>query len=1005
MRVRGWFRFFLLVTLLLNGCAVIGLIKPGYDYSSMDRTTKIVHKKAERFAQNCIRNKYPVEMTPYLKVEKVLVDRLARSIDIYFNGYFADIPFREENTRLVYSDMRRILGYRFRDYNFTIYARSTPIQELIPNFYRADSTQYDHTRMPVTDFRGLPPVRNLSRPYQPSQGLYNRNVALWHSHGWYYENKLQRWEWQRARVYQIVEDIFPMAFTVPYLIPMLENAGANVFLPRERDVQTHEVIVDNDVPPGSSGYVEQGAWKTLEDRPGFAVGQPPYSSGVNPFHQGSVRFIEADSAATTSIAWIPDIPETGEYAVTIAYASLDSNSVSDAHYSVYHCGGQTEFLVNQQMGGGTWIYLGTFRFKIGKNAETGKVVLTNQNSESGKYVTADALRFGGGMGNVSREGQVSGRPRFTEAARYYLQYAGLPDTLVWSLNEDGNDYKDDYQCRGEWVNYLKGAPFGPNKNTAEKGLGIPIDLSLAFHTDAGSREDDIVIGTLSIYDTEGSDSTFRFPDGMSRLANRDLADIVQTQIVEDLRDKYDPIWNRRMLWDKGYSEAFRPNVPSVLLELLSHHNFLDMKFGLDPRFRFDVSRSIYKAILRFINTQYGVPCVVQPLPVTHFQVEFDANRNAVLQWRDSVDSLEPSALADKYIVYTRLNDGGFDNGTPVDEARLMFTGLQPGEIYSFKVTAVNEGGESFPSEILAVSLGDTSRVPVMIVNGFDRVAPPATIDAGDYKGFMDIWDQGVPDRYDLSYVGSQYELSFSAPWLDDDSPGHGASFADYETQVIVGNSFDYPFMHGMSMKNLGYSFVSASDEAVMDGGVDLWKYRTVDLILGEERITPWPKPGPEEQFEAFPPSMQAKLREFCESGGNLFASGAYIASDPFVFAAEDSSAIRFVMNTLKYKWRSNHAVKHGGVHAVDGVFTDIIPNFEFNTALGTEIYAAEAPDAIEPADNSNAMTIMRYSETNSSAAVAFKGDYTVVVFGFPFETILSQRDRDRVMLGVFEYFR
>ncbi len=61
----------------------------------------------------------------------------------------------------------------------------------------------------------------------------------------------------------------------------------------------------------------------------------------------------------------------------------------------------------------------------------------------------------------------------------------MPDTLVYNLNDNKNDYNDDYQSRAEYGNYLMGAPFGPNKNRDEKGLGIPIDLSLAFHTDAG----------------------------------------------------------------------------------------------------------------------------------------------------------------------------------------------------------------------------------------------------------------------------------------------------------------------------------------------------------------------------------------------------------------------------------------------------------------------------------------------------------------------------------------
>jgi hypothetical protein len=42
------------------------------------------------------------------------------------------------------------------------------------------------------------------------------------------------------------------------------------------------------------------------------------------------------------------------------------------------------------------------------------------------------VRFGGGMGIVEREGIISGRPKFAEGSRYWLQYAGMPDTLTFS---------------------------------------------------------------------------------------------------------------------------------------------------------------------------------------------------------------------------------------------------------------------------------------------------------------------------------------------------------------------------------------------------------------------------------------------------------------------------------------------------------------------------------------------------------------------------------------------
>ena len=261
--------------------------------------------------------------------------------------------------------------------------------------------------------------------------------------------------------------------------------------------------------------------------------------------------------------------------------------------------------------------MGTFKFDKGNKKSQG-VVLSNQSKDENKIVSADAVRFGGGMGIVEREGTTSGRPKFVEGSRYWLQYAGMPDTLTYNLNSDSDDYKDDYQSRGEYGNYLYGAPFGPNRNRDEKGLGIPLDLSLAFHTDAGITRNDTAIGTLMIYSLPGLDSQKVFPDGVSRLANRDLSDIVQTQIVSDIRNQYDSTWTRRQLMNALYSEAARPNFPSMLLELLSHQNFYELKFELDPRFRFDISRSIYKGMLKFLSAQYGFDYVVQPLASDKF---------------------------------------------------------------------------------------------------------------------------------------------------------------------------------------------------------------------------------------------------------------------------------------------------------------------------------------------------------------------------------------------------
>jgi hypothetical protein len=79
-------------------------------------------------------------------------------------------------------------------------------------------------------------VKRLDQP-EFEKGLDGAHIALWPSHGYFFDQRMDRWQWQRARLWQTVEDIFPWSFTSAYLVPMLENAGAAVLL-RERDTGT-----------------------------------------------------------------------------------------------------------------------------------------------------------------------------------------------------------------------------------------------------------------------------------------------------------------------------------------------------------------------------------------------------------------------------------------------------------------------------------------------------------------------------------------------------------------------------------------------------------------------------------------------------------------------------------------------------------------------------------------------------------------------------------------------
>lgn len=982
-----------------------------------------------------------------IKIDSVAVE--GNILQLFANMNCAYIPFREDNVAEIYKGVGALLPAGFAKYKLQIHTNNHRIEELIPQALRSKKDKKSKTFNPAAP---KPLVTEVSAPYAPTNGLQNRHVALWQSHGYYFEPKLTRWEWQRARIFQTVEDLYTQSYVIPFLVPMLENAGANVLLPRERDCGTAEVVVDNDGCLNSQSiYTEKIADKRWRqgDGIGFAHLRNQYINFENPFKEGTYRAIETIKKGKESTAeWIPEIPKRGQYAVYVSYQTLP-NSADDALYTVYHKGGTTQFKVNQQMGGGTWIYLGTFGFDAGKSNEC-KVTLSNLSAKAGQVITADAVKIGGGMGNIARqvseEGATenlkssdtnnlqsttsaastnstnsttsaancqlsilncqlpSGYPRFCEGARYWLQWAGIPDS-VYSDSRGKNDYTDDYKSRGIWVNYLAG---GSAVNPTEKGLNIPVNMAFAFHTDAGTTLNDSIIGTLGIYHTDAYNEVFS--NGSSRYLSHDLTDLIQSNIVRDIRTLYEPNWTRRGMWNQSYYEARVPRVPTMLLELLSHQNFADMRYGLDPRFRFNVSRAIYKGMLQFLCSQYNMEYVVQPLPVDNMALRMMGDNEIELIWQPVADPLEPTATAEKYIVYTRLGDGDFDNGVLVNKNSYRAT-LPAGLVCSYKVTAVNKGGESFPSEILSAGRAFNSKGTVLVINGFDRISAPA-----DFKpvapadtliaGFLDDLDHGVPYLKDISYIGKMKEYRRSIPWMDDDASGFGDSYANYETQVIAGNTFDYPAVHGAAILKAGYTFTSASDEAVENGQVSLNDYKYTDLILGKECQTKMGRGGVNPlEFKTFSKEMQDAITAYCKQGGNIFISGAYVGTDLWdnrLSKAEDADK-KFATDVLKYKWRVGQAAVMGKVKGVSSPFAVLSGNYEYFNELNADSYVVEAPDAIEPASK-DAYTVMRYSENNLSAGVAYSGAYKTCIVGFPFESIRTASERDVFMNAVLTFF-
>ena len=77
--------------------------------------------------------------------------------------------------------------------------------------------------------------------------------------------------------------------------------------------------------------------------------------------------------------------------------------------------------------------------------------------------------------------------------------------------------------------------------------------------------------------------------------------------------------------------------------------------------------------------------------------------------------------------------------------------------------------------------------------------------------------------------------------------------------------------------------------------------------------------------------------------------------------------------------------------------------YDYHSELNSLCYAAESPDAIEPVGE-GAFTVMRYTENNLSAAVAYDGsDYKTFVMGVPFETVKTASDRVDLMAQILAF--
>jgi len=615
----------------------------------------------------------------------------------------------------------------------------------------------------------------ISYPGPIAGALSGKSIFINQSHGWFDDPAVARYRVQRGNCYGITEDFSSPEFINMYVVPALRNAGAKVMTVRESDLQTNMAIVDNS---DASGYAETGTWSTSTLN-GFKqkTGASWVGVTINPFNQGTGQnrlAATTTGAATATATWTATIPADGYYNVYASWSAYSSRP-ADAQYLVYHSGGVTEVKVNQKIDGYTWVYLGNFHFEAGASADARKVVLTNVSAEAGTFVSADAVRWGGGMGDVARRANgVSGRPRWEEEAVLSLQWYGFGYSGLAYTGTD--DEAGGWADRPEYVKW----------EHSIKDASVEDALYFAWHTNANTGCGSAARGLSS------------FRHSTATTASTNLQTQLHDTMYAHISGLWFPGWTVRSKNVTNFGEnnqsSLGTGVPGVLMEGLFHDNETDATTYGDPKFRADMGRSIVQGIINYYEQRDSVTLTNPPETPRNLRVVSNGTGGATISWDAPLNNTNNSfygGAATSYKLYRSSTNGfGFDNGTTVSGTSTTVTGIPTGSAHYFRVVAVNSGGVSFPTETLAAANGGDH---VLIVNGFDRN------------------DRGLVPQQTITNAGTQVRL-------------------DYRTF----QAFDYAVEHAKALAPNGVEISSASNEAVTAGQVTLSDYKAIFWILGEE---------------------------------------------------------------------------------------------------------------------------------------------------------------------------
>jgi hypothetical protein len=763
---------------------------------------------------------------------------------------------------------------------------------------------------------------------QPLGALTGVTVFASAGHGWTAGES--SWYLQRPVLLDMCED-YGNIDMLNYFVHYAFNAGATVVPFRPVGWQPIEIVLDNDDP----GVTYEGSWND-------GSGSKYYENGVT--NSGIVyKWTSASATETARARYTPEITVTGFYPV-YCFTIAGSNRTLQT-YRVSHSGGISEITIDHREVGNGWIWLGNYYLEAGGD---NYVEITNESTETG-VVVADAIRWGGGWGDVVRPGPgtISGYSRDEECQRYWAESelgnnAEGFDPDIWDI--DGyDDGSDNVRTGAKWGREMNQEPADPVHTDRWKRI------HLEFHTNAysGSARGQICL----ITDLGPTTNQVEYATILSNEVDADML-LLDDEFEHQWYDRSSPTLTGS--YGAICTEANGDEFDATIVELAFHDNQEDAELLRDCRVRSAMARSCVQGIIRFLHTlsEVEVPLIFPPDTPRYVRAEDAGNGDVVISWQPPVADNAHGDPATGYVVYQSSNGYGFGNPIILDNVlSTTISDVPLGETRYFRVAATNDGGESMPSEVLAVRTQPYGAPRILIVNGFDRLRRQINP--------IQTFTQ-PPD-----YAGQQLERQM---WRRS-------------------NSFDYVVQHAEALAANDYGFDSCSNEAVINSYVQLPDYDVVVWILGTEST----------EDSTFTSNEQIKITDFLLDGKGLFVTGSEIAYD----LIDQGHGVSFLRDTLRVDYAADDAETFG-VTGVAGSLLQDVGSFDFDPAYGAP-YEVYTPDVLTP--GTDAQACLDYvGGTGGVAGVQYAGEtYYVVTFGFPFETITSPAVRAEIMGLVIEF--